>query len=136
MTTDQEIYSYLQDKNKPGFLKVLTPNYVKTIEGEYIYFDYNNDGIITENEKYIEGGYQGRDLQNNYLFIDENNYVFYFDKNGNRVLNDEEGIPHTVNSTGSYIPYLWKPLKNFNFLDMVFPYWDIMEYLKFSRDIQ
>lgn len=106
LTTDQEIYSYLQDKNKPGFLKVLTPNYVKTKEGESIYFDYNNDGIITENEKYIEGGYQGRDLQNNYLFIDENNYVFYFDKNGNRVLNDEEGIPHTVNSTGSYIPYL------------------------------
>ena len=106
LTTDQEIYSYLQDKNKPGFLKVLTPNYAKTKEGESIYFDYNNDGIITENEKYIEGGYQGRDLQNNYLFIDENNYVFYFDKNGNRVLNDEEGIPHTVNSTGSYIPYL------------------------------
>lgn len=104
--TNQEIYSYLQDKNKPGFLKVLTPNYAKTKEGESIYFDYNNDGIITENEKYIEGGYQGRDLQNNYLFIDENNYVFYFDKNGNRVLNDEEGIPHIVNSTGSYIPYL------------------------------
>lgn len=106
LTTDQEIYSYLQDDEKPGFLKVLTPNYVKTKEGESIYFDYNNDGIITENEKYIEGGYQGRDLQNNYLFIDENNYVFYFDKNGNRVLNDEEGIPHAVNSNGNYIPYL------------------------------
>lgn len=104
--TNQEIYSYLQDDEKPGHLKILTPNYIKTKNGEYVYFDYNNDGIITENEKYIEGGYQGTDLQNNYLFIDENNYVFYFDKNGNRVLNDEEGIPHAVNSNGNYIPYL------------------------------
>ena len=40
--TNQEIYSYLQDDEKPGHLKILTPNYIKTKNGEYVYFDYNN----------------------------------------------------------------------------------------------
>ena len=107
LNTDQEIYSYLQDNSNEinaGKLKVLNSNY-QQVDGVDVYFDYNGDGVITEDERYAVGGYQGRDLQDNYLYIDENNYVFYFDANGNRVINDENGVAKPVNSTGAYRPY-------------------------------
>ena len=107
LDTDQEIYSYLQDttdENNAGKLKVLNSNY-ENIDGVDVYFDYNCDGVITEDERYAVGGYQGRDLQGNYLFIDENYNVFYFDENGDTVLNDENGVAKPVQVTGSYKPY-------------------------------
>ena len=107
LDTDQEIYSYLQDttdENNIGKLKVLNSNY-ENVDGVDVYFDYNGDGVITEDERYAVGGYQGRDLQGNYLFIDENNKVFYFDANGNTVLNDENGVAKPVEVSDTYKPY-------------------------------
>ena len=107
LDTDQEIYSYLQDttdENNIGKLKVLNSNY-ENVDGVDVYFDYNGDGVITEDERYAVGGYQGRDLQGNYLYIDENNKVFYFDANGNTVLNDENGVAKPVEVSDTYKPY-------------------------------
>ena len=107
LDTDQEIYSYLQDttdENNIGKLKVLNSNY-ENVDGVDVYFDYNGDGVITEDERYAVGGYQGRDLQGNYLYIDENNKVFYFDANGNTVLNDENGVAKPVEVSETYKPY-------------------------------
>ncbi len=106
--TTQELPEYLRhSKNKNninGFDGSHT--YQVKINNEYkdVYYDYNNDGQISSEEKFIYGGYQARDPQNNYLFIDENNYVFYFDADGNRVLNDDEGVAQPVDSTGSFKP--------------------------------
>ncbi len=104
LSTSQEIYSYLQDEDKPGQLKVLN-SVVLTQGSENVYYDYNGDGTITSDEGYLLGGYQAKDPQGNYLYIDENNYVFYFDANGNRMLNDEEGNPQPVDSTSAYKPF-------------------------------
>lgn len=104
--TTQEIYSYLQssDADKIGKLMKLAPVTYQDNNDNTIYFDYNNDGEITSDEYYVFGGCQARDPQGNYLYIDENNYVFYFDESGNRMLNDDEGVPQSVDSTASYKP--------------------------------
>ena len=103
--TNSSLPNYLiPNAEKPTMIKKYQSQ-IKTYRNKTVYFDYNNDGVITADEGFVYGGYQARDLQGNYLFIDENNKIFYFDANGNRMLNDDEGVASSVDSTGSYKPY-------------------------------
>lgn len=106
-TTSQKLPSYLADENYPDLLKGFNGSHIYQTASDKItaYYDYNGDGILTEDEGYVYGGYHYRDKQGNYLYIDENNYVFYFDANGNRMLNDDEGNPVSVDSTAPYKPF-------------------------------
>lgn len=108
--TSQKLYSYLiTDETKADKLKIYETHYytlTDTNNNEItVYYDYNGDGIITVDEGFTYGGYQARDLQGNYLYIDSENQIFYIDENGNRMINDEEGNPHQVDSTGDYRAY-------------------------------
>lgn len=103
--TSQKLPTYLiSNADEPTKLKMYSPN-AYTISGKNVYYDYNNDGVITEDELFVLGGYQARDLQGNYLFIDDDNQIFYIDKDGNRMLNDDEGNPQPVSGEGAYKPY-------------------------------
>ena len=106
--TTQELPEYLKHSKNPNNIDGFDGSHTYQVEISNtlrdVYYDYNNDGMISADEKYVYGGYQARDPQNNYLYIDENNYVFYFDAEGNRMLNDDEGVAHPVESTGSYRP--------------------------------
>ncbi len=108
--TEQKLYNYLiSDETKADKIKIYE-KHAMTLSDEknndiVVYYDYNGDGVITSDEAFIYGGYQARDLQGNYLFIDSENKVFYFDENGNRMINDDEGVAHAVDSNSEYRAY-------------------------------
>ena len=110
--TDQELPSYLQDPTRPGKLYSFNGShtYSESDSKQPTYYDYNGDKILSQNEAYVYGGYHYRDKLGNYLYIDNNNYVFYFDEEGKTMLLDDNDVPQPVNSTSvpgdnSYRPY-------------------------------
>lgn len=106
VTTTQVLPKYLQvsEVDYDKFNMLVPQQYHNQTDDKPVYYDYNKDGVITENEIYVFGGFQARDPQGNYLFIDENDYIFYFDEDGNRVLNDDEGVAQPVESDSSFSP--------------------------------